>query len=61
MTERCANPEACGNIKRSPEGFDGEQLNCAVCGYYRFIEGRYFKWVDRSRAANGEVKREDSK
>lgn len=35
----------CPNIKRSPEGFDGEQLNCKVCGYYWFIEGRNYKWV----------------
>lgn len=35
----------CPNIKRSPEGFDGEQLNCPVCGYYWFIEGWNYKWV----------------
>lgn len=39
------NPDACRNVKRSPEGFDGEQMNCKVCGYYRFIEGRYYRWV----------------
>lgn len=37
----------CPNIAQSPEGFDGEQFKCAVCGYYRFIEGRYYRWTHR--------------
>jgi ribosomal protein L37E len=45
------NDRQCKNVKRSPEGFDGQQLNCAVCGYYRFIEGRYYRWVSESAKA----------
>lgn len=43
----------CRNIVKRPEGFDGSQLNCAVCGYYEFVEGRYYKWVGNPHPPTG--------
>jgi hypothetical protein len=38
-------PRQCPNIKRSPDGIDGERLSCGICGYDHRLDGRYFKWV----------------
>lgn len=43
----------CENIMRRPEGLDASCLTCPVCGYYEFVEGRYYRWVGDPQPPTG--------